>query len=200
MERFCTSNRRIDVQNDGLVFSDVQPQGASDPLGRASPLGCVGVCRPNGTAMCDRLVTVQQPMSDINVALALLGGLILVLSLGAGLLHRGVRVVSEPMITLAIGVLVGPLGIGLFDPAAWGDEILLVEQAARLTIAIAVTSIALRLPEDYFRRRVRAMATILGPGMIGMWLASAAVVYVVLDLRGNRPTAAKKKRPEAIPR
>ncbi|MFC7007960.1 cation:proton antiporter domain-containing protein [Halalkalicoccus salilacus] len=121
-------------------------------------------------------------MSDINVALALLGGLILALSLGAGLLHRGVRVVSEPMIALAVGVLVGPLGMGLLDPAAWGDEILFVEQAARLTIAIAVTSIALRLPKDYFRRRVRAMATILGPGMIGMWLASAAVVYVVLDL------------------
>ena len=121
-------------------------------------------------------------MSDINVALVLLGGLILAFSLGAGLLHRGVRVVSEPMIALAVGVFVGPLGMGLFDPAARGDEILLVEQAARLTIAIAVTSIALRLPEDYFRRRVRAMATILGPGMVGMWLASAAVVYVVLDL------------------
>lgn len=121
-------------------------------------------------------------MSDINVALVLLGGLILAFSLGAGLLHRGVRVVSEPMIALAVGVLVGPLGMGLFDPAAWGDQILLVEQAARLTIAIAVTSIALRLPEDYFRRRVRAMATVLGPGMVGMWLASAAVVYVVLDL------------------
>jgi sodium/hydrogen antiporter len=86
------------------------------------------------------------------------------------------------MIALVVGVVAGPWGMGLLDPAEWGDPILLTEQAARLTIALAVTSIALRLPSDYFRRRVRAMATILGPGMVGMWLASAAAVYVLLDL------------------
>jgi NhaP-type Na+/H+ or K+/H+ antiporter len=86
------------------------------------------------------------------------------------------------MVALALGVLVGPLGIALLDPAGWGDPLVLVEHAAELTIALAVTSIALRLPQDYFRTRVRAMVTILGPGMAGMWLASAAVVYVLLDL------------------
>lgn len=121
-------------------------------------------------------------MSDFNLVLALVGGLTLLLSLGAGLLHRDVRVVSEPMVALAVGVLVGPPGAGLFDPAAWGDPIALIEQAARLTIALAVMSIALRLPQDYFRRRLRTMATILGPGLVGMWLASAAVVYALLDL------------------
>lgn len=122
------------------------------------------------------------PVSDLNLVLALVGGLILLLSLGAGLLHRDLRIVSEPMVALAVGVVVGPLGIGLLDPAAWVDPLVLVEHAAELTIALAVTSIALRLPWDYFRTRVRTMATILGPGMVGMWLASAAVVYALLDL------------------
>ncbi|WP_336345738.1 hypothetical protein [Halalkalicoccus ordinarius] len=57
-------------------------------------------------------------MSDVNVALALVGGLGLVLGLGAGLSHRGVRVVSESMIALAVGVIAGSLGAGLLDPAA----------------------------------------------------------------------------------
>jgi NhaP-type Na+/H+ or K+/H+ antiporter len=121
-------------------------------------------------------------MSDLHVALFLFGGVILALSLGAGLLYRDVRVVSEPMIALTIGVIVGPLGVGLLDPTVWGDPIAITEQAAGLTIAIAVTSIALRLPTDYFRRQCRAMATILGPGMIGMWFASTAVVSALLDL------------------
>lgn len=62
-------------------------------------------------------------MSDLSLALALGGGVVFMLSLGSGLLHRDLGVVSEPMVALAVGVVVDPLGVGLLDPAAWGDPL-----------------------------------------------------------------------------
>lgn len=119
-------------------------------------------------------------MDQLNLSLALIGGLILLLSLSAGVLRRDTYIVSEPMAAVGFGVLIGPLGLGLVDLSRWGDPLSIIEQVARLTIAIAVTSIALRLPQNYFRRRAKAMAAILGPGMIAMWLVSGLVVYVIL--------------------
>ena len=58
----------------------------------------------------------------------------------------------------------------------------MLEEVARLTIALAVTSIALRLPTDYYRRRARSLAVVLGPVMVGMWLASSLVTYLVLSV------------------
>lgn len=121
-------------------------------------------------------------MSDLNLALALIGGLILALSLGAGVLHRDAPVVSEPMIAVAFGIAIGPVGFDLLGLSAWGDPIVIIEQVARLTIAFAVVSIALRIPQDYFRQQAKTMAVVLGPGMVLMWLSSGLIVYLVLDL------------------
>lgn len=119
-------------------------------------------------------------VDQLNLALALIGGVILLLSLSAGILRQYSYIVSEPMVAVAFGVLIGPIGMGLVDLSHWGDPLSIIEQAARLTIALAVTSIALRLPQNYFRERTKAMATILGPGMIMMWLISGLLVYVIL--------------------
>lgn len=121
------------------------------------------------------------PLTDFNLALALIAGLTVALSLGAGVLRQRIYVVSEPMVAVAVGVLIGPLGFGLLELSRWGDPVSIIEQVARLTVALAVMSIALRLPETYFRQRAKAMAAILGPGMVAMWLVSALVVYAIFE-------------------
>lgn len=121
-------------------------------------------------------------MSDLNLWLAVVGGLTLGLSLVAAFVRGHVYLPSEPIVAVAVGVAVGPLGVDLLRLAPMGDPLALLEAAARLTVALAVTSIALRLPQDYFRRQATTMATILGPGMVLMWLASGLVAYAVLDV------------------
>ena len=55
-------------------------------------------------------------------------------------------------------------------------------EAARFTLAIAVAGAAMRLPAFWLRGNWRGLAVALGPGMLLMWLAGAAIAAVVLGL------------------
>ena len=121
-------------------------------------------------------------MQELNIALATIGGLTLALSLVAGLMHSKVYFLSEPMAAVILGVVIGPLGLGIFRLSSFGDPFTIMEQFARLTVGLAVMGAALRLPQRYFREHTRSMAVILVPGMIGMWLVSGGLVYLFLSV------------------
>ena len=121
-------------------------------------------------------------MSDFNLLLFAVGALTLALALGAAVLRRTVRVVSEPMLATALGAALGPFGLAVFDLADWGEPLVVVEQTARLTIGVAVVATALRLPSGYVGRHVRTMAVLLGPGMLLMWAASGLIAWAVLGV------------------
>lgn len=118
----------------------------------------------------------------LNIALAVVGGLTLVLGLSAGFTRSKLLLVSEPMMATGLGILVGPLGLGVLDLAEWGHAHTILEQVARLTVALSVMGIALRLPRGYFRGHVRTMATVLVPGMALMWAASGLLAWGLLGL------------------
>ncbi len=121
-------------------------------------------------------------MEALNVGLTVIGGLALVLGLFSGMLQSRVYVLSAPMAATLVGVAVGPQGFDLLTLARFGDPLAILEQFARFTVAIAVMSIALRIPDDYFRRQARSLGTILVVGMTFMWLTSGLLTYFVLDL------------------
>jgi hypothetical protein len=50
-------------------------------------------------------------LSELNIALAAVGGSVLVLGLLSGLIRRSI--LSEPLVALLVGVLVGPAALGL---------------------------------------------------------------------------------------
>lgn len=52
-------------------------------------------------------------MQELNVALVTIGGLTLLLSLFGGLIQRKVYVLSEPMAAVILGIVIGPLGLGV---------------------------------------------------------------------------------------
>lgn len=118
-------------------------------------------------------------MSALNVVLATFGGTVLALGLVAGIVQRSPA--AGPMLATAAGVAIGPAGLGLVDPAAWaapGDGARVVEQAARLTLAIALMGVALRLQREDIVRLVRPLAWLLAVGMVAMWLVSALVAWL----------------------
>ena len=121
-------------------------------------------------------------MSQLNLWLTLVGGLALFLGLSAGVMASRPYLLSQPIVALAVGVGVGPQGLDLLRLTSVGEPLPVLEQFARVTVAFAVTSIALRLEPAYLRDRARSLAVLLGPGMVVMWLLSTLVAYLLLPV------------------
>lgn len=111
---------------------------------------------------------------------ALLGGMVLLLGLGSKWLAKSP--VPPTVAALLIGILLGPEVLDLIDLADLGEEALIRERLARLTLGIGLVGVALRIPGEYPRRNWRAMAVLIGLGMILMWGVSTLLVYLILGL------------------
>ena len=115
------------------------------------------------------------------MSLAAVGGLLLLLGMLGGLLKERTPV-SEPLIALLAGVLIGPAALGLLDLAELGNEALILEEAALVTLGIALVGVALRLPVGYASDNWRLLVVLLGIVMPLMWIVSGLLVYLILGL------------------
>ena len=121
-------------------------------------------------------------MSDLNVAISVIGGLILGLSLIVGLLKGKPYLPTQPLIAVLVGVLIGPEVLGVLRLANWGDPMTILEQVARFTIAFSVLAAALRIPRTYFSDQPKAMGVFLSVGQLAMAGVSGLLVYVLLGV------------------
>lgn len=120
-------------------------------------------------------------MKELYIGIVAIGGMVLVLGLCSDLLKR--TMLSAPMLALLFGVSMGPAGFDLLHPAAWGlppDKLL--EEAARLTLAIGLMGIALRLPRKFVMRRWRELSVLLLLAMPLMCLSVALLAYLLLGV------------------
>ncbi len=106
--------------------------------------------------------------------------MVLVVGLLSNLIRRSF--ISTPLIALLAGILLGPAAFGLLDPTRWGSQEVILEQATRLTLAVSLMGVALRLPERFPFRSWRTLAVLLGFVMPLMWLVSGLLVYLILGL------------------
>jgi NhaP-type Na+/H+ or K+/H+ antiporter len=120
---------------------------------------------------------------DLWLALFATFGLLVALGATSGVVNEQLWI-SEPLACVLAGVAIGPLGAGLLhlDPVANTMDAAILREAARVTLAIAVTGAAMRLPAYWLRRNWRGLAVALGPGMLLMWVAGAAVGAVTIGL------------------
>lgn len=118
---------------------------------------------------------------SINLVLALFAGLLLVLSAFSTLLQR--LSLPGPLLALAFGVLIGPYALDLIDIEGFGVPMgTLLEEAARITLAVALAGVALRLPHGYWRANIRWIALIIGLGMILMLVVATGVLWALLPV------------------
>lgn len=123
-------------------------------------------------------------MTDFHIAILCTTAVVLVLGLTSGL-FKSTLPLSEPMVAIAVGAAVGPWGFGWLRLEALGDPHVLLEQVARLTIAVAVVTAAVRLPRGYFTtRKVLGPLLALGPGMLVMWGVSSLLAWLILGVPG----------------
>jgi sodium/hydrogen antiporter len=120
-------------------------------------------------------------VAELYAAVLVVGALVLGLGLLSGLMQDRLPVTS-PLLSLVAGVLLGPAGFGVLDPRGWGEQSILLGEAARLTLAIGLMAAALRLPPRYFLAHWRLQAMLLGVLMPLMWLAAALIVFLWLGV------------------
>ncbi|HYH29247.1 MAG TPA: cation:proton antiporter, partial [Pseudonocardia sp.] len=116
----------------------------------------------------------------MDPVLALFAASVLVLGLASRLLKR--HALSPVLLALAIGALVGPDVLGWVDPAAAVGRTRLLEEVARVALALGVADIALQVTRDDLRRSARRIALLLTVVMVAMWLVTAGGAWLLLGL------------------
>jgi sodium/hydrogen antiporter len=112
-------------------------------------------------------------MSQLDIALASIGAVVLCLGIISQAIKRSP--LQEPLIAVAVGILIGPYGLAWLDIAAWGDPITILEAAARLTLAIGLMGVALRLTRQDIIGLWRPVGLLLIVAMLGMCALSSAI-------------------------
>lgn len=115
----------------------------------------------------------------LPLLLALVGGLAVAL----GLVSRPLRdvPVTEPLVAIALGAVIGPGVLGLVSlDTATGEEALRL--SAELAVAVAVMSAALRFSPGDIRGEVGGLALLLVVGMLGMAVLSSGIAALTLGL------------------
>lgn len=110
-------------------------------------------------------------------------GLLVGLGTASGLVNARLWV-SEPLACVLAGIVLGPAGFGLLRLNPSNDPLAatVLREAARVTLAVAVTGAAMRLPSNWIRVHWRGLAVALGPGMLLMGLAGSLVAAAALGL------------------
>jgi NhaP-type Na+/H+ or K+/H+ antiporter len=111
----------------------------------------------------------------------LLAGLaLLVLALSSQVVKR--HALSPVLLALAVGAVVGPHALGLLDPQAHVPRGVLLEQLARVALAMSVVDIALRLRPADLRDNAVRVAVLLLVVMPAMWLVTGLGAVLLLGL------------------
>ncbi|HEV2078997.1 MAG TPA: cation:proton antiporter [Allosphingosinicella sp.] len=119
-------------------------------------------------------------MEQLNIALAVTGAVVVLIALLSNPIKKSLF--QEPTIATCVGIAVGPYVLGWLDVAEWGEENAILEQAARITLAIGLMGVALRLKKKSVRALLKPVTWLLTLGMLGMWLASSALSGWLLGL------------------
>ncbi len=111
--------------------------------------------------------------------------------LAAGMLALGVAAlserlrrlpVSEPLLGLAAGIMLGPTVTGLLPVAPLVDDHAWLHSATRILLAISVMSVALRYPLRDVRAQLRPVLLLLAVAMPFMAVATAGLSAAVLGV------------------
>jgi sodium/hydrogen antiporter len=121
------------------------------------------------------------PVTLLSLGLIVIFGLVFLVSLISAPIKSRLPI-SEPLLALMVGVFIG---LGAYRHLYAVGQVAsrdFVHEFAEITLAIALMTTALQVPAGYLRRHWRGALILLGIGMPAMWIASSAIVYLVLGL------------------
>lgn len=118
---------------------------------------------------------------SVYLAVSLFAGAILLFSAFSSFLQR--IGLPGPLLALGVGALLGPHTLDVLRIESLGvPPMTLLEEAARITLAIGLSGVALRLPHGYWRAHRRWVAWMIGVGMLLMLLVATGVLWAMLGV------------------
>lgn len=85
---------------------------------------------------------------------------------------------TEPLIAMVAGIVLGPALLNIIGTDI-SHSFTVLEKAAEFTIAMALMATALRIPRHYYTNNFLSQSNIVFSGMILMWLAGSAILYLI---------------------
>lgn len=121
-------------------------------------------------------------MEQLYLTITIVAAVAVALALLSDGLKGRIWLLSSPMAATLIGILVGPRVLNWLRPQEWPEPHNLLLQIARFSVAMAVMSIALRVPPTFWKRRAAELTFALTVGMFLMWATSALLVWWLLPV------------------
>ena len=119
-------------------------------------------------------------MITADRVLLVAGLTVLVLGLSSRVVKK--HALSPVLLALVVGAVLGPRVLDVLDPTVDVPRNVLLEQLCRVTLALSVVDIALRLRPHDLRNDARRLAVLLIVVMPGMWLVTALGGGLLLGL------------------
>ncbi|WWD18709.1 hypothetical protein CI109_103163 [Kwoniella shandongensis] len=116
-----------------------------------------------------------------HLAYTFLGGFVVIFGMLSLFLKERLYIGEAPIAT-ALGIIIGPHCLKLFNPGKWagGDETVVDDitlEVTRVVIAISVFAVGVELPKAYMKRHWRSLFFLLGPCMIWGWMVSSLLIW-----------------------
>ncbi|KAL7752367.1 Na+/H+ antiporter [Sorochytrium milnesiophthora] len=119
--------------------------------------------------------------SGLNMAYTFLGGFIVCFGLFS-LLVKDRLYLSETLVAVLVGIMIGPYVAGLVPADSWQPEALqnVIYQLCRVLIAVQVMIAGVELPGKYLLHNWKSLFFLLLPLMVVKWLATGLMVWGIL--------------------
>lgn len=133
-------------------------------------------------------VIVSPQIEDVSKSFAVLGFFIVVYG-QVSYIAKERLYLSEPLIAITLGIIVGPYVLGWVDPHSWSNnEETFREttyQFTRLVVGVQVLFTGISLPKAYLRREIVSLIVLLFGIMTTAWFVTALLVWGLIRMPGS---------------
>ncbi|KAJ9107426.1 hypothetical protein QFC21_000877 [Naganishia friedmannii] len=123
---------------------------------------------------------VQLDISETSKAIGIVGFYIVTIGPVSYFLKNRLFL-SEALLALGLGIIVGPVALDWFSPGKWADSQeavnILTFEITRIVIGIQVLFTGIALPKAYLWREKVSLAILLFPVMLAAWFSSALLIW-----------------------
>ena len=116
----------------------------------------------------------------VDDVLIVLGATLLAFGLPSTLVKR--VWLSVPLLALGAGVVLGPEVLAVLDPAGLGDEHKVLEELARVALAVSLVGTGLQFTRGDLRETWTRGTALLTVAMAGMWMMTSLGAWLLLDV------------------
>ncbi|MGB7784978.1 MAG: cation:proton antiporter [Salinimicrobium sp.] len=116
----------------------------------------------------------------MNLMLIILLVSFLIMVLGAVVKFLENNFLTEPLIAMIAGILLGPQVFDLVTTGSPAHQHEVLKIASEFTIAMGLMATALRIPRKFYKKYFLTQTNLIFFGMLLMWLSSSAIFYFSL--------------------